>query len=107
MGKKDVIAIVLLSLGTGALSVFVEECKKEGMILHWYDKLLNYLWDNTKFPKWLLKPLGMCIYCYGSWLFIVLFLSTYNQFCGEIPIFIGLLIGLGFNFVSIKAFEKL
>lgn len=104
---KAVILIGLLSLGTAGMSLFVQECMKEGMILNWYGKLINYLWDSTKFPKWLLKPLGMCIYCFSSWVWIGLFVVNMLPIQWVRLEFIGLFIGLGFNFIWIKTLEKL
>ncbi len=116
------IQIVLFSLGTGALSLFVQECMKKGMILGWYGEWLSDMWDavdrhtwykysgksmfKAKLIQFLLKPLGMCIYCYGSWVFIVLFLANMPTFPSETRQFIGLLLGLGFNFIWIKILEK-
>lgn len=124
MGEKDVILNVLFCLGTAGLSLFVQECMKKGMILGWYGEWLNSTWDTMDRAVWykydfkatplqakivlfLLKPLGMCIYCFSSWVFIGLFLVTMVPFSGEMPIFIGLLLGLGFNYIWIKILEKI
>lgn len=124
MEKKDVILNVLFCLGTAGLSLFVQECMKKGMIFQKYGDWLNNTWDSIDRATWykkrlqgimpikakiamfLLKPLGMCIYCFSSWVFIVLFTVKMLNIPNQTFDFIGLLLGLGFNFAWVKILEK-
>lgn len=123
MEKKDVILNVLFCLGTAGLSLFVQECMKKGMIFQKYGDWLNNTWDamdravwykydykttpfKAKIALFALKPLGMCIYCFSSWVFIVLFTVEMLNIPNKTFDFIGLFLGLGFNFIWIKILEK-
>lgn len=59
----DVIKISLISY------MFVAMGEKEGMIFHWYQRLI------ARFPKWIRYPLGGCFSCFTGqvclWYFIV------------------------------------
>lgn len=93
------IEIILLCLGTASLSSFLDMCMEAGMILNWYYKLIERL------PEYLFKPLGGCIYCFSTWVYILVF-----AFSQELPPtkqnILGLFLGLGINYIFIKAFEK-
>lgn len=67
---KDVVFVVLFSLLTSAFSLFLEMCMQEGNILWRYREFLNNLWDKKGW--YILKPLGLCIYCYSPWIAIVM-----------------------------------
>lgn len=108
------IEIVLLSLMTAALSVFAEECMQSGMILRRYRLWLLWHWINMRHYQhrpWrvlrpLLKPAGLCIYCYGSWVYIVLFTAQADKYTGFYENLLYLSYGLGLNYVWIKIIEK-
>lgn len=86
--------LLILCLGSASLSYFLDMCFEENMIFHWYYKLIERL------PEYLFKPLGGCIYCFGSWIFLILYTCLIAKFSGLI------VLGIGFNYVFIKALEK-
>lgn len=89
------IEIIILAFGTASLSLFLDMCFNEGMIFHWYYKLIERL------PVVLFKPLGGCIYCFGTWVFVIfLELPPTKQNV------LGLFLGIGINYIFIKTFEK-
>jgi hypothetical protein len=69
----------------------------EGMIFHGWHKFIERLGQER---LWLYKVLGGCTYCYGTWIFIIFYMSVF-------PLSWFLLIGIGFNYVFIKAIERL
>jgi hypothetical protein len=131
------INLILFCFGTASLTLFLDMCMEKGMIFrkyynwitYWFylpnNKLrsykvslpgLNVLYAYPRFVKneytWLWKVLGGCNRCFGSWLFICTYLVTiiletsvftYNSFILAVY---GIL-GIGFNYVFIKAIEKL
>lgn len=56
--------------------------------------------------EWLNKILGGCIYCFGTWVFIVTFTLSVSQKDAFIPTFVALFLGTGLNFIWIKILEK-
>lgn len=93
------INLLFLCFSTACLSLFIEICFDAGMVLHWYYKRIE------KLPEVLFKPLGGCIYCFGAWVYIIIScILCYKS--GVIFDFIGLFLGLGFNFIFIKALER-
>jgi hypothetical protein len=68
--------------------------------------MLKYRVRHTGFTAWY-EPMGGCIYCFGTWVFIVLFIVYITTFTYEIPAFLGLLLGMGVNYVFIELINKL
>jgi hypothetical protein len=78
----------------------------EGMILHGYYKFIERIGERS---LWLFKVLGGCTYCSGFWLYSILFLTLFTKWYNvdtHILIPAGIL-GIGFNYVFIKAIERL
>lgn len=92
----------LLSLFTASLSVFLEFCLREGNILGFWTNWIEYI--NSEYVK---KPLGSCIYCFGTWVFIVFYLVTLPQNCHLEPRIIGLLLGIGVNHIFVSLLTKI
>jgi hypothetical protein len=93
--------LIKLAFYSACLSLFTDQCFNEGMIMEWYYKLLlkiDYLAIS--------KPLGLCIYCMSSWVFIALYLVQVVDIRQVIPTIIGLFCGLGLNFFFIKTYQK-
>lgn len=97
------IKLILFCLGTACLSLFLEMCMQEGMVLHSYYKAIE------KFPVALFKPLGGCVYCFGTWVFICTYLMWGKSvLTGNFSILtLYCLFGIGFNYVFIKVIERL
>src|SRR5690554_6698596 len=94
---------------TAMLSLFIQACMEPKMILRRYYVLLNYLWIKKK-SRWLLKPLGLCIYCFSSWVWIGFFCIIWVEVLKKpvnLLLFIVLFLGLGVNYSVIKTFEKI
>lgn len=66
--KEYIIAIILGITATG-ITLFIQKCMFPGMILSWYRKLLVKLYFKSK-P--LAKVLGICTYCNGFWIVVIL-----------------------------------
>jgi hypothetical protein len=64
----------------------------------WYYGARRYK-KNDK--VWLWKVLAGCYFCYGTWVFIVLYLLTMQGISTQI------LLGIGFNYVFIKVIERI
>lgn len=97
--KKEVV-LLLLSLMTASLSLFFQECMEPGMIFRRYYLWLTYHWiknwrKKDRWKRWLLKPLGMCVYCNGTWIAIQFYL--YNFGPG-----VNILLFIGLNYLWIK-----
>lgn len=99
------ITAILLGIGSGAFALFLDSCMEEGMIFHFWYKLL----DSAKSERlrYSLKPLGLCIYCMSEWVFIVLLLFLYSKTPGFLHNLILLfIVGSGFNFLLIDVWVK-
>lgn len=97
----DLFILVLISILSSFLVKFIDFCFNEGNIfdkyyLHIYNK---YEKNNPK----LFKILGGCIYCFGTWVFIGMYI-LFNLYY-QLPI-IFILYGMGVNFISISLIEK-
>lgn len=133
------ISLILFTLGTAALSVFLDFCMEKGNIFRWWYSFITYwlyvmpkkgyvykyrnghipkYWSNShpsyykkiklpSFIKHLYKPLGGCIYCFGTWVFIVLFLCWSSQNSYSIHTFVSLFLGIGLNYIWIKILNKI
>jgi hypothetical protein len=92
----DLLILFIISIFISFFIKFVDFCFYEGNI---FDKY--YLYIHEKFeqnsPK-LFKVLGGCIFCYGTWIYIILF-SLFNL-CYTLPL-IFLLFGMGINYIVI------
>jgi hypothetical protein len=102
---------VLLGGTSAAVSLMLQEWLKPGMILgRWYLLLVLFWirWRRKK-DRWkrvILKPLGLCSYCYAQWVFIGLF-TWYLRFSishgSSVVLF---LVGSGFNFLIVDLWQK-
>jgi len=101
---EEVVQYVLYSLMTAALGLFIQKCFQEGMIFRKYYLLLIYFWikwhkRKDRWKRFVLPPLGMCIYCNGTWIAIVVYFLNFN-FGFDIFLFLGL------NYLWIEIFKK-
>lgn len=109
------IDLIIFCFGTASLSHFFQVAQEEGMIFEWYGKLLD------KIPEFFAMPLGRCITCNGTWIFIIAFFLTIIIFNNKIVLFslsqpeekfsqpqslIALFLGIGINFIWIKVIDK-
>jgi hypothetical protein len=72
-----VLCLALMGLACACFSLFLRFCLQEGNLLGWYYTFL--LASAKRYPslKYWLKPLGLCVYCYGSWVCVwVWFVGT-------------------------------
>ncbi len=101
------INLILFCFATASLTLFLDMCMQEGMILHRYYKAIEGL------PVVVFKPLGGCTYCMGFWIYIISIIlihvtelqiiqaSRFEDFA------LLAFLGIGFNYVFIKVIEKL
>jgi hypothetical protein len=127
------IQLILFCLGTAALSQFLQLCYGKGMIFRKYHNLIAYWFYLHKKVRtctqkyigdlylgceiktvivrnkyqWLYKLLGGCVYCQGTWIFIVFYLLMIYPFSGFIPAFVGLSLGCGINYFWLEVIEKI
>lgn len=105
IAAKNVDALWLLySLMVASLGLFFQECLEPGMIFRRYYLWLTYHWIHNRHRKkrwkrWLLKPLGMCVYCHTTWLAIFYYLFKFGP---EVE----LLLFLGLVYVWLKLLKK-
>lgn len=94
--------LILITLLTASLSHFFQKCQEEDMIFYKYSLLLDRL------PDYLAAPLGACVYCNGTWVYIITYL-IYGIFISPTELiilaFFGFL-GLGLNYVWIEILNK-
>lgn len=93
------IELLFICFGTACLSHFLEMCMNDGGIFNWYLGKIVHL------PNWLFKPLGGCLYCFSTWIYIITILfvtNIYGFICNPIILFLG----LGFNFLFVKLIDK-
>ncbi len=86
--------LVLLCLMIASLGLLFQECMEPGMIFRRYYLWLTYHWirnwrKKDRWKRWLLKPLGMCVYCNTVWVAIFYYLYRFG-FNVEILLFLGL-----------------
>ena len=103
--QSELLLILMLSVLVPSLSLFVRKCFEPGMIFRRYFVLLNYFWIRwRKLPmrkyRGLLKPAGLCIYCYNTWLTIIT-----GVLAGLSPL--SLLLTLGSSYIVLELFQKL
>ena len=87
--------LILLCVCTGFLSCFIDECMNEGMI---FVKYYEFIQDNL--PEWLFKPLGGCVFCFGTWVCIV-FMALFHVKLLYFPL------GIGINYFTILVTLKI
>lgn len=107
VAMEKVAMLGILCLLTASLTMCIWKFMTRGMIFRRYYLLLIYYWikwhkkKNRWKRKWL-KPIGLCYYCYGTWINIVSFV-----------IFIGLgsidmiLFSIALNYIFIELLNKL
>ena len=96
--------IVILSLLTVGLIKFIELCLSEQMIFWRWTVYLNYLWIKwwRKKDRWkraFLKPLGLCQYCYGTWVAIFTYITM-------VGLNVAIFVFIGSTFLWLMLFEK-
>jgi hypothetical protein len=91
------IELILFCLGTASLAHFYQKCMDDGMILEKW-----HTWTQ-KFPTPIYKVISGCIFCNGTWLFLGLFLFSHRVETN----YLGLILGIGFNYVWIEVIYKL
>lgn len=98
----------LLGVASALFSLTLQKWLEPGMILGKYGILLNLLWIKwrkkpNRWKRHILKPLGLCIYCFSEWVFIGLFCVSDIGISGFIPENILIFcVGSGVNFMIIK-----
>jgi hypothetical protein len=123
--KRDAILVILhflmmaiFSLSTASLSCFLDRCMEKGMIFRSYYNWITYwLWLSKNSVKnkyqWLFKVLGGCVYCFGTWVFIVLYLvivlylAVLSDFRSIVTSVIGLFLGIGMNYFWIEVIQRI
>jgi hypothetical protein len=98
---EDLFILFFVSILISLFIKFVDFCFYEGNI---FDKY--YLYIHEKYqensPK-LFKVLGGCIFCYGTWIYIILF-CLFNIYY-SLPI-IFLFFGMGINYVALHVLNN-
>lgn len=82
---QTLLTLTIVAILSSSFTLFIDKLLRPHMLLDWWwyylDKIM-YLWDEnmrmTRFEKILYffrKPLGKCIYCYGTWFNIITFMG--------------------------------
>lgn len=93
--------IVILGSLTASLTMFIDHCMEKEMIFRRWYLFLTYHWIRTyrqkdRWKRKFLKPLGLCHYCFGTWIAIFTYLFIVGF---DIAIF--LLIASNYFFIRI------
>jgi len=97
----NLIILFIVSILSSFLIRFIDFCFNEGNIFDWYYLHIYNKYEKNN-PK-LFKVLGGCLYCFGTWVFIFMYL-LFNLYY-PLP-FIFLLFGIGLNFISLEIINK-
>jgi len=102
---ENVIYFLFLGFLVPSLSMFILKCFDSGMIFRRYYVLLNYLWIKSRREplrkfRFLLKPMGLCVYCYNAWLSILVGL-LFGVGLLYMPLFVG------FTYVVLEVYKKM
>ena len=97
----EIINIFIYSFLSACLSLFINKCFQKDMIFRRYFLLLTYYWikwhkRKDRWKRKVLKPIGLCIYCYSTWVSIFVFFTISTN-----PILLFLFIGLNYIWVEI------
>lgn len=100
------IELILLALGSAALSFFYRNClrEKEMIFNPIKNHILKPMWHKGGVLKWLSKPLGLCVYCNTTWVNILLYFMSadISLRCWAVPELFEILYSIGFSHVFIK-----
>jgi hypothetical protein len=97
----DLLIFFIVSIFISFFIKFVDFCFYEGNI---FDKYYLYIHEKfeEKSPK-LFKVIGGCIFCYGTWIYIITF-SIFNIYY-PLPILF-IILGMGINYISIHVLNN-
>lgn len=98
---NNFIILFIFSTSVSFFVKFLDFCFNEDNIFDFYYKYIsNKFYENN--PK-LFKVLGGCIYCFGTWVYIVFYI-IFNIYY-SLP-FMFLFLGMGINYISIDILNK-
>ena len=52
----------------GCFTIFLDFCMEKGNIFEWYGNAMERLYDKGGIWEYISKPIGYCLYCYGTWI---------------------------------------
>jgi len=109
VANEEVVRLALLSLMISGLGLFFQECMEPNMIFRRYYLWLTYHWiknwrKKDRWKRWILKPLGLCVYCNTTWIAIIFYFLT-NGFNLLIFPFLGMVF-LWLKLFNEKIFKK-
>jgi hypothetical protein len=114
LNLTNLCSLMVFSLLTASLSMFILKCQEPGMILRRYFLWLQLIWITSwrkkdRWKRFLLKPIGYCHFCYGSWLFIIIFLIIGKNVFPINSFILALfgILGIGLNYLFIEAIQKI
>lgn len=97
---NELIQVMLLYFLIGFAVASLGHCfnhfTKPGMVFYWYGDLLERLYFTSAFWKYMVKPLGYCVYCNTTWIAILVYFYFFKPF---LPVF--LFIGIVWFFVHL------
>lgn len=100
-----VLIIIFFCLGIASLSLFLQKIMQPGMIFWRYYLWLTYWWIKNwrrkdRWKRKILPVLGMCVYCYNTWLTIIGFVIIFGWSWW-------LLLSIGFSYLFLEASKKM
>lgn len=100
------ILLFIMPIATVGISLLYQKCMEEEMIFEKWFNILSDYYENHK-GSWkskLVLPLGICIYCYSTWIGIVSSIVLYNIFNITIiqaPLVVLLYIGVQYIYLEL------
>lgn len=91
---------------TASFSLFLEFCIQDGNIFESYGKWIEKTSEKKKSYEYWLKPIGGCVFCFGTWVYIITYLIFVFDKTAFIPSFIVLFLGCGVNYLFLSIFNK-
>jgi hypothetical protein len=99
--------IAVLGLFTASFGIFIDFCMLDGNIFGWYGKFLVSMQEkHPSFAYWS-KPIGGCVFCTSTWVFIVFFLCLVPVKCWSRQEILVLFLGIGVNHIFLSMFKKI
>lgn len=98
---SNLIVLFIFSIFVSFFIKFLDFCFNENNIFDFYYRYISNKFNENK-PK-LFKVLGGCIYCFGTWIYIFIFI-IFNIYY-QLPL-IFLFMGIGINYISIDILNK-
>ena len=101
-----ILELYALGFASAFFTVFINHSFDKGMIFHFYGKWLSGLADKKPKLIFLLRPMGICIYCMGTWVAMGLY-SLWIEFdYSHYQAIVQLFFFVGIQYIAMHAVSK-